>query len=99
MEKKINGNTSNHGNHINSANLVCFILGNSPASEFCMAYKIQTPGNYPEENVQHSQHGESLKSRMLILVTLVTKAVVYARQSSYTVASVISTKSEISEQV
>jgi hypothetical protein len=27
------------------------------------AYKIQTPGNYPEENIQHSQHGESLKSR------------------------------------
>jgi hypothetical protein len=23
---------------------------------------IQTPGNYPEENIQHSQHGESLKS-------------------------------------
>jgi hypothetical protein len=27
------------------------------------AYKIQTPGNYPEENIQHLQHGESLKSR------------------------------------
>jgi len=25
------------------------------------AYKIQTPGNYPEESVQHSEHGESLK--------------------------------------
>jgi hypothetical protein len=25
------------------------------------AYKIQTPGNYPEESIQHSQHGESLK--------------------------------------
>jgi hypothetical protein len=31
------------------------------------AYKIQTPGNYPEENIQHSQHGESLKSRVHIL--------------------------------
>jgi len=55
--------------------VVCFLLGNSPASEFYMpkfrntlfylhrqayedgtqcsetsAYKIQTPGNYPEEN-------------------------------------------------
>jgi hypothetical protein len=29
------------------------------------AYKIQTPGNYPEESIQHSEHGESLKSRML----------------------------------
>ena len=27
------------------------------------AYKIQTPGNYPEENIQHSEHGKSLKSR------------------------------------
>jgi hypothetical protein len=26
------------------------------------AYKIQTPGNYPEENIQHTEHGESLKS-------------------------------------
>jgi hypothetical protein len=30
------------------------------------AYKIQTPrGNYPEENIQHSEHGESLKSRIV----------------------------------
>jgi len=28
------------------------------------AYKIQTPGNYPEENIQHTEHGESLKSRI-----------------------------------
>jgi hypothetical protein len=56
--------------------VVCFLLGNSPASEFYMptfrntltylpmkieqtecsatsAYKIQTPGNYPEENILH----------------------------------------------
>jgi len=26
------------------------------------AYKIQTPGNYPEVNIQHSEQGESLKS-------------------------------------
>jgi len=26
------------------------------------AYEIQTPGNYPEESIQHSEHGESLKS-------------------------------------
>jgi hypothetical protein len=26
------------------------------------AYKIQVPGNYPEENIQHTEHGESLKS-------------------------------------
>jgi len=27
------------------------------------AYKTQTPGNYPEEIIQHSEHGESLKSK------------------------------------
>jgi hypothetical protein len=27
------------------------------------AYKIQTLGDYPKENIQHSEHGESLKSR------------------------------------
>jgi len=27
-------------------------------------YKIQTPGNYPEESTQHSEHGESFKSRI-----------------------------------
>jgi hypothetical protein len=27
------------------------------------AYKIQTPGNHPEENIQHTEHGESLKSK------------------------------------
>jgi hypothetical protein len=27
------------------------------------AYKIQKPGNYPEESTQHSEAGESLKSR------------------------------------
>jgi len=26
------------------------------------AYKSHTPGNYPEESIQHSEHGESLKS-------------------------------------
>ena len=25
--------------------------------------KIQKPGNYPEENIQHSEQGESLKFR------------------------------------
>jgi hypothetical protein len=30
------------------------------------AYKKQTPGNHPKENLQqHYEHGESLKSRIL----------------------------------
>jgi len=36
------------------------------------AYKIQTPGNYPEESKQHSERGESLKSRKIMLVDLPT---------------------------
>jgi hypothetical protein len=28
------------------------------------AYKIQTPGDYPEGSIQHSEHGESLKSNI-----------------------------------
>jgi hypothetical protein len=27
------------------------------------AYIIETPGNYPKENIIYSEHGESLKSR------------------------------------
>jgi hypothetical protein len=40
------------------------------------AYKIQTPGNHPEENVQHTEHGESLKSgkKCLTLVTQMQKS-------------------------
>jgi hypothetical protein len=30
------------------------------------AYKIQTPGNHPEENIQHTEHGESLKSKIVV---------------------------------
>jgi hypothetical protein len=32
------------------------------------AYKIQTPGNHPEENIQHTEHGESLKSKINLLL-------------------------------
>jgi hypothetical protein len=35
------------------------------------AYKIQTPGNYPEEIILHSEHGERLKSRIHPLATYV----------------------------
>ena len=27
------------------------------------AFKTQTPGKYPKENILHKEHGESLKSR------------------------------------
>jgi hypothetical protein len=35
-----------------------------------LAYKFQTPGNYPEESIQHLEQGESLKSRKLKLISL-----------------------------
>jgi len=34
------------------------------------AYTIQTPGNYPRESIQHSEHGESLKSRVPLFFVL-----------------------------
>jgi hypothetical protein len=33
-----------------------------------LAYIIQTPGNYQEESIQHSEHGESLKSRIIPVI-------------------------------
>jgi hypothetical protein len=30
------------------------------------AYKIQKPGDYPEESIQHLEQGESLKSRIIL---------------------------------
>ena len=51
------------------------ILHNSPPMKMeqtvcteTSTYKIQTPGNYPEGSIQHSEHGESLKSRLLLLI-------------------------------
>jgi len=37
------------------------------------AYKIQTLGNYPEENIQHTEHGESLKSRKFSWFDVISK--------------------------
>jgi hypothetical protein len=34
-----------------------------------LAYKIQTPGNYPEENIKHSEQGENLKSLIRLFIT------------------------------
>jgi hypothetical protein len=35
------------------------------------AYKFQTLGNYPKQSIQHLEHGESLKSSLLILLQMV----------------------------
>jgi hypothetical protein len=34
-----------------------------------LAFKLQTPGNNPEESRRYLEHGESLKSRLCILPT------------------------------
>jgi len=74
-------------------NVVCFLLGNSPASEFLMptfrnalfhlhkqvgmkikqrkcsemsAYKIQTPGNHPEESIQQVNYLSKYQSLTLL---------------------------------
>ena len=31
------------------------------------AISIVTPGNYPKENILHTEHGESLKSRIFLV--------------------------------
>jgi len=46
-------------------------------------YKIQTPGNYPEENIQHSEHGKSLKSRIAIYtIFIIAVSSVFPRAST-----------------
>jgi hypothetical protein len=34
-----------------------------------LAFKLQTPGNNPKENIRRSKHDESLKSRNLYMLT------------------------------
>jgi hypothetical protein len=54
------------------------------------AYKIQTPGNYPEENIQHTEHGESLKSRIHILLMKAHHKAKYSLRGVETVCPVLS---------
>ena len=49
------------------------------------AYINQTPGNHPKENKQHSEHGESLKSRELYMfrtgfLSIIRSLVLYTQQ-------------------
>jgi len=48
-------------------------MKNLPAYEDGTVFqnKIQMPGNYPEEGIQHSEHSKSLKSRILPFVVQV----------------------------
>ena len=47
--------------------VVCFLLGNYPPGN-CPEESMA--GNYPEETIQHSKHGENLKSRIACPVHL-----------------------------
>ena len=35
------------------------------------AYKLQTPGNYPEERIQHSGHSESSRWIVIIIAIII----------------------------
>jgi len=48
---------------------ICLWMEQTECSE-TSAYEIQTPGNYPEESIQYSEHGKSLKSRSEVLASL-----------------------------
>ena len=37
-----------------------------------LAYKIHTPGKYPDESIQHSEQGECFKSRILDIFVVVS---------------------------
>jgi hypothetical protein len=41
------------------------------------AYKIQTPGNYQKENIQHTEHGENLKSRNIQGIHKIKEIIIY----------------------
>jgi hypothetical protein len=41
------------------------------------AYEIQTSGNYPEESIKHSEHVESLKSKIKICFSHILNVLYY----------------------
>jgi len=45
--------------------------------------KFRQPGNYPEENIKHTAHGESLKSRIHWVTFLVTKKILEGSSCKY----------------
>ena len=46
-------------------------------------YKIQTPGNYSEESIQHSEHGESLKSRSIKSLDVAQSFIIHAGKENF----------------
>jgi len=56
-------------------------MGISPASE--VAFKPQTPGKYPKENILHKEHGESLKSRHNTLIFTMSSSTHFEPHGSF----------------
>ena len=48
--------------HLSVRKLVSAVLC---AFFWVITWRLQTPGNYPKEDIQHTEHGESLKSRIV----------------------------------
>jgi len=65
------------------------------------AYKIQMPGNYPEESIQQSEHDKSLKSRTTLVVgnesstLLFSKATLVHDCEAYVLGSAINKHKDI----
>jgi hypothetical protein len=51
------------------------------------AYTIQTPRNYPEESIQHSEHGKSLKPRKVTVVLNALQKRLKLRQKRYLIGT------------
>jgi hypothetical protein len=43
-----------------------------------LAFKLQTPVNYPEESIRHPEHGESLKSRINQILFIILCSELYS---------------------
>ena len=48
------------------------------------AISIVTPGNYPKENILHTEHGESLKSRILEIISFLhSLKTIFIKENKY----------------
>ena len=59
------------------------------------AYKIQRPGNYPEENIERTEHGESLKSRNIFYYWAADVGINFVNKSDHQFTVDIHSVSEI----
>ena len=50
-----------------------------------LAYKIQMPGNYPEESIQHSEHGGSFKPRIIHHLHVLNRLTIHHQEVVYSI--------------